>query len=417
MRELTLFHIGDVHYPQIIDESTADEKDSGFDDETRRKIAPKKLNIVMRDIVSRADSEKGNCIFLLSGDITTYGDEKSYKSFVEMLRHLLPKESKPSEIHVVPGNHDIVRNDFADNQQYDHMIRTWDGVYKDAELIRHDSVREETVTVFDSSSVTILSLNTCVGCGGKRRIVGDLRTKILDAISSDANPADFYEKLDTPAVDVDHLISVESSIKARSNGKNLPVILAHHNLLPQHEPRVEIYTELINSGSMRAHLLNTEIPLIVCHGHIHDDPIEIITIPESRGKLVVTSAPRITKGYNCIEIVVGERGFFLGCRIKHYRLQGGSTMSLNKTHTIRFCSTSEFHEKGHKRIMECLGPLNCDATTRGVDYRKLLRGQDTKCRKTTLMSILKEALWFGLVEISNVDEPDLDDWHIRKVVP
>lgn len=365
IRELTLFHIGDVHYPDIVNESTADEKDLGFDEETRRKIAPKKLNTVMRNLASRAGSEEGKCIFLLSGDITTSGNEIYYKSFVKMLSDLLLKESKPSEIHVVPGNHDIMRSSFVEGKQYDHMIRTWDGVYKDAALIRHDSVREESITVFDSSSVTILSLNTCVGCGGKRSVVGDLRRKILDAISSDADPADFYEKLDTPAVDANHLISVGSSIKARSNGKNLPVILAHHNLLPQQEPRVEIYTELINSGSMRAHLLNAGIPLIVCHGHIHDDPIEIITIPGSRGKLVVTSAPSITEGYNCIVIVVGTRGFFLGCRIEHYRLQRGTTMSLDKTYDISFCSTSEFLAKGDSRIMECLAPLNCDASKRG----------------------------------------------------
>jgi hypothetical protein len=51
------------------------------------------------------------------------------------------------------------------------------------------------------------------------------------------------EILDTPAFDQDHIEEVCHTIGGM-NKKNVPVVVAHHNILPQAIPRVAAYTEL-----------------------------------------------------------------------------------------------------------------------------------------------------------------------------
>ena len=59
----------------------------------------------------------------------------------------------------------------------------------------------------------------------------------------------------------------------------LSVIVAHHNLLPQRLPRLAPYTELVNGGALRASLGELGKPVLYLHGHIHEDPIEILRSP------------------------------------------------------------------------------------------------------------------------------------------
>jgi len=418
MNKLTMFHIGDVHYPDLKGQTIADEKDKGLDGQLMDKISPDPLTLVMKNLAEQSNKCSEECLFLLSGDITSKGDEENYKVFVENLNELLLLDRDISRIHVVPGNHDIKQELVEQNQQYTHMIETWNTVCEDYTILAHDSVREEIISMGENTEITVFSLNTCVGCGGKRKIVGELKSQMLKSYKSETTKVhDLYEKLDTPAVDTSHLDDIVFSINKASRGKNIPVILAHHNLLPQRDPRIEIYTELINSGSMREYLLEANGPLLLCHGHIHDDPIEIVTSPQGKGAVIILSAPEIIKGFNSITFFVGKKGYFLGCIVEHHRLKRGGGVFVEASYSIPFCQPSDFFTKGDERISECLGGLQCNKLERGSDYLNRLKTERVNYQKKTVQEVLEEAMWFGLVDITNKDKVEFDDWHIKKVVP
>jgi len=300
--------------------------------------------------------------------------------------------------------------------------------------------------------VSIFSINTCMGCGGKRELVGEIKSDFLEtgihrikhginryailkrvnsllprflkdkkhkkSISpTESHEMDLYESLDTPAVDFEHLKKLKDGVLAGAHGKELPIVLAHHNLLPQYMPRIEIYTELINSGSMREHLLDTRRPILLCHGHIHDDPIEIITTPKNESKVILISAPEIINGYNIIFVYFGKKGYLLGCRIEHHRLKTGSTMSRELHFDIPFCQPSDYTSKGDKNIGEYLAHLEPGKPTRMCDLMTLIHKEEKnpKPNARTVANVLKEASWFGLVEIDNINEVDEKDWQVRKV--
>jgi hypothetical protein len=87
----------------------------------------------------------------------------------------------------------------------------------------------------------------------------------------------------------------------------LIVVAAHHNLLPQRLTRIAPYTELVNSGAVRASLMEAKRPILYLHGHIHTNPVEVLSMP-SGDALVCISAPLAEAGFNILEIVFTRAG-------------------------------------------------------------------------------------------------------------
>ncbi len=102
----------------------------------------------------------------------------------------------------------------------------------------------------------------------------------------------------------------------------ISIVLSHHNLLPQAIPRVALYAELLNAGVARSRLLGLHKTILYCHGHIHDDPIEVLTDPQNPGsQVILISAPTLSRGFNTITTEFGRKGFPLGCIITAHRLR------------------------------------------------------------------------------------------------
>ncbi|GEM_PF-4811413 len=415
MNSFKLFHLGDVHFPDHDEDSIADDKDKGFDRRVAAKIAPNPLNVVLKHIVNEATHSEVEPVFLLSGDLTSRGEIEPYKAFVERLDDLLLSRLGVNAVHAVPGNHDIVQNLVESNEQYDHMIQTWDAVKPGENVIASDRVRRVEMEL-GTSNLNVYSVNTCAGCGGRRDLLdgvkGDL---ILGVRDSETDEQKLYESLDTPAVELDHLQTLASMIG--DEGRNVSVVLAHHNLLPQRIPRIDIYTELINSGSMREFLLESKVPILLCHGHIHDDPIEVISTPKNEGKLVISSAPELKNGYNIVSFAVGAKGYPVGCIIEEYRIKPGGGVFCEGEHCIPLCTHMEFRSKGDDRIVEYLEFLKYERTVRGSEFLGTLKDNGKGDDVAQVMSVLDEAKWFGLIDVQKYGNADFDGWLITKVLP
>jgi hypothetical protein len=175
-------------------------------------------------------------------------------------------------------------------------------------------------------------MNSCWGCGEEEYIPELFRKPIAQAIEVTLKGADqakaiqlYYDRqLDTPAIAIDALSSVVSGIGSSSLSV-LPVVVAHHNLLPQRTPRLAPYTELVNSGAFRLSLEDLGRPVVYLHGHIHDEPMEVLHPPKG-APLVLVSAPEILAGFNIIELVFTPAGLPLACHIKPWRFDGSGVL-------------------------------------------------------------------------------------------
>jgi hypothetical protein len=227
------------------------------------------------------------------------------------------------------------------------------------------------------------------------------------------------EQLDTPAFVESHMTSLVEQIDSLDS-KTLPVVLAHHNILPQALPRIALYTEVINGGLVRSRLVECCAPVVYCHGHIHTDPVEVVASPRfERGPLVSASAPAFADGFNVIQIWYGQKEFPLGCTITAHRVRddGAVAIDLSKTVRIPLRFTSDYLTFGHDRLGEFLQYLNSKGYDRLSDILTRLRGGiGSEIRERTLSDVLEEAEWFRLVKILDREqEPKF--WQIKKLVP
>ena len=125
-------------------------------------------------------------------------------------------------------------------------------------------------------------MNSSWGCGALEYIPEEFRQSVGAAIEAALAGGDprvvkaYYDRqFDTPAfssVSVEEFLDLTTSLSS----DKLIVVAAHHNLLPQRLTRIAPYTELVNSGAVRASLMEAKRPIRHLHGHIHTAPIEIL---------------------------------------------------------------------------------------------------------------------------------------------
>jgi hypothetical protein len=262
------------------------------------------------------------------GDLTSFGKLDGYQACTKYIAGALQLgrfgNFRNLPVGTLPGNHDISRA----------LAKSPVMTAKFAPLLAAlDTAGLPALPVTDpiwlpmnAAEVTtsIALLNSCWGCGSKEFIPEDFREPLEEAIDAAIQQGEhekalrsYYERqLDTPAFSAHSIQSLMTDLEAK--GESLLVVAAHHNLLPQRLPRLAPYTDIVNSGALRSLLLELDRPAIYLHGHIHQDPIEILQIPEGF-PLVVISAPEASAGFNVVEIVFTRSKIPLSCRVQKWR--------------------------------------------------------------------------------------------------
>lgn len=342
MLETLILQIGDVHFPSSKNvKYDLDDKDPSFPIGLKDIISRKKLKTVFRSLYSTLE-EKTVDAALLMGDLTNIGSLKGFISCLDFITESLQiGEHKERDIFVglVPGNHDIDRN----------LAKT--GVIEDKFKLLEKEARKFGIPDFSTNTIKttsvpkinprakIVLLNSCWGCGERefipepfRDIIYNGLKNLIDKGGPEALGAYYDRQLDTPAISAEHVASAVKEI-ASCDAHSIPIICAHHNLLPQHTTRLAPYTELVNSGSLRSSLIDLDRPIIFLHGHIHEDPIEIISSPKG-GKLISISAPHILDGYNLLRVRHDRKGVPFICYIDKFRFDDGGILRLKNTEKV-----------------------------------------------------------------------------------
>lgn len=419
MECIKIIHIGDVHYPDSYNKHIVDMKDKGIDKGFIEKITPNPFERVSKEIIKviKSDDIKG---ILLSGDLTTRGNLAGYESCVSHFLSLFSSANEESiEIHVVPGNHDLDREIAISgnpNKKFDKFVDVW--VKHGANYLLPNDVRKSSVDV-NGCKMRLYSLNTCVGCGEIRRLPDknkiDLEKLLKEADLTEEDNFDlFCEQLDTPAANQEHIDEIEDSIIAGCENSELPVVLAHHGLLPQSTVRIDIYTEMINGGHVRSILDTIECSILYCHGHIHKDPVEVIRQPKfKRSNLISISAPEFCDGFNLIEIYFSTKKVPLGCVVRPYRFQSFGSVREDQKIPIKLTSVPNIDDCCHEQVEEIYKLIPAEEI-RFIDLCTNINTSSVTINNVDVESILKELNWIGVIVIENI-ERNSRKWTVRRV--
>jgi hypothetical protein len=325
-----LLQIGDVHLISNAGKNAfVDDKDTTFPLNLKNIISRSPIKTVFRRIFEIIKEQDVDAV-LFMGDLTDYGKLEGYAACANYIASALQIGSKGLfrniPVGIVPGNHDInralalkpgMRTKFL--PLVDALIGAGLPSLPVTKAIHRSLER-------DNARIELFLLNSCWGCGEESYIPPEFRTELTKAIwtvlngkNPDTAMRAYYDRqLDTPAISEETIESVVTKMEALT-GSAMPVLVAHHNLFPQRRPRLAPYTELVNGGALRGALGEIGRPALYLHGHIHEDPVEVLTLPGGF-PVVSISAPDIPKGFNLVDILFGENTVPLACHVIPYRI-------------------------------------------------------------------------------------------------
>ena len=423
MDTVRILQVGDVHFDDA--QSAArdiDASDDGISQQVLDAIGAHPFQCVVKQMVGLFPEVDA---VLFCGDLTTYGNLDVYRESVGYLEQtfaITTEDFWPTQsVHVVPGNHDVDRTliDTSDTrdlrEKFQPLAQAWSDnsapILKPAE-IRTSTVRDGT------AAATIFSLNSCIGCGEHREqgLSDAVRAEFQHrADEGDADAAaTLFEQLDAPMFVEDDVASTVQAIRALEDAA-VPVLLAHHNLLPQRQPRLQVYTEMLNAGAVRARFAGCDRPVLYLHGHIHDDPVEVVEqFHPGEGKLVSVSAPAISDGFNVLEITSGHRGFPVGVTITRWRYAGSGDVVANPPIRIPLRRPTD---EGHAATASVLRVLDDLQYTRWSNFLEAFRAVDgDSYTDDDVADAVREAHWAGLLEVeAYADQPAR--WILRRRLP
>lgn len=312
-----LMQIGDLHLPSAAKtERTVDQKDRTFSVELRNVISRQPIKTVFKRIYRICEAGEVDGV-LLMGDMTDFGKLDGYQAGLAYVANALQlgngRRNASIFCGIVPGNHDIDR-ELAKKPGMTAKFAPLNAALGFAGLGQipvEQSIIKQVGPI--DAACSIVLMNSCWGCGAVEYIPAEFRVSIGAAIEAAIATGDpkilsaYYDRqFDTPAfsdASISHLVEVAGSLPKNQQ----LVVVAHHNLLPQRLTRLAPYTELVNSGAVRASLMEARRPILYLHGHIHTDPVEVISVPGG-DVLVCVSAPAAEDGFNMIEIVFTRSG-------------------------------------------------------------------------------------------------------------
>jgi len=438
---ISFLQLGDIHYPELVKAAPlVDPKDKGLSGAMIGALSSSRVAEVMRGINQARKADDNLVAVVLTGDLTTIGDLSSYKDCLTFLHNTLQLSDatywKDRKLLAVPGNHDISRSTIAIDQplheKFEPLLEQWDAVFGAQDFLTTDAPTPVDLAVgpldSDRPSIRFLPLNTCLFCGEHRAFPDAIRTTVADSLDKLKTelPHDKFEKLlseqiDCPAVSREHAVQLGEHI-SKGATNSISVAVGHHPLFAQPMPRLAGYSELLNAGFVRETMLETGRNVIYLHGHIHQDPVLLVTSPmKGSHRIIHISAPALEDGFNLIRIFFSsETGQPLGLELNQHRF--GDHLGLIQRDPIRLCLVDHelfWNEADDPWMTHVLEKLSSPQYV--LRFNDLLKTMPTKLRSTAdptkhrelLTDALRILELVELIEIVNRDRaPAL--WQCRR---
>jgi 3',5'-cyclic AMP phosphodiesterase CpdA len=424
VRHLTLLQIGDIHLDAADREGAyAVVGDKGFPQTLIEEIGPVRLRAVIKAILRAVDKRVDGMVFC--GDLTSHGEINVYRACVRYLEQSFEFTAgttwKPSAVHVVPGNHDVDR-DLTDASDRNAKFGPYAQAWTDLSIPVLEPARARITLVGDEGAqASLISLNSCLGCGEERDLrlhfPEEERTRLEQLVENGDRQekaeakAALWEAMDTPMFANDDLDATSIAIEEMDRAI-VPVIVAHHNLLPQALPRVKLYTEMVNAGPARSRFAGLGVRVLYLHGHIHRDPIEIIDqLHPSPGSVVSISAPLLSDGFNHIELQFADDGLPLGCVVTPVRYHEDGRVQPGEPVRVPMRRKTDLAGDLVPLLLSNLVPRRLERF-RDIKFDEIAPGVSSERIRQALL----EAEWAGWIHIDQRDEP-CDRWRLELLGP
>lgn len=262
--EQVIIQLGDLHYTGFRGATTdVDNHDKSTPGRLESTLGLPIPAAIRRAVVEQLNESPG-ALVAICGDITTHGNRSDFEDGVGYLASILEDpllKSRPHDdrVHVVPGNHDVSFKDDQPFKSFEDISRfeVLADICRDAGLgALSTSHRHTTISLPGGiGGLSVVSVNTCRGAGATRRdLPGGSNDALLDAAIAEAGGIDLdaalakhapeavaAEVLDVPLLHPDEIHKIAGHWSTL-DPHFVPVLLAHHGLLPQHTPRLNPYT-------------------------------------------------------------------------------------------------------------------------------------------------------------------------------
>lgn len=345
-----ILQIGDIHLPWWPDAKTSiDQKDEKFSEYIVQDLTQNKLSLVLKSL-NKVASSGGISAAIFMGDFTSKGDVPEIAKCVKIFDTIIKdsKSDRKVEIFGVPGNHDVSLADarkLGPINKFDHLVNAFhDCDWNDPPV---ESCLFKVITGENGAKIDVFLINTAIGSMSvhllpveigsqfNRENLDESAVEFLSQDTDERAQPDLggalrpksrrqqLDQLDTPYVAKNafsSMLDFISQIEA-----DTALVCAHHNLLPQRTPRITPYAEMLNAGLLRDCLLRTNKNIIYLHGHIHEDPVEVIykPVPYGRNKkytsILMVAAPPIWDGFNEVSFFCDSNSEIFLVRITEYR--------------------------------------------------------------------------------------------------
>lgn len=432
MTKVTIVQVGDIHYPDWGQAPyQTDGKDTKLSSAVRSGVTHAPMRLVLSKLATIAEDAQTAAVAFM-GDFTSRGQKAPLAAALNHMSWLCRGDrsrlGKP-KLLLVPGNHDVSKADAANFGQagkFEPMARL-----AEEYLFESMPVEEHVSARFPGTGgqVSVFLLNTTLGSWEpyllpeplevvvKREPDGVISASAAKAdipvagACEDAAPLGYYDQLDTPYVSARSLQDLREAVRDTPRGDAI-VIIGHHNLLPQEQPRLSSYAELLNAGYFRRFLLSLERPIVYLHGHTHRDTVEEIVDPrKSHARVVCIAAPKLEEGFNEISFHFDPRSGALGLRLLPWRLsadRGSFNPIATEQAAVSLINGSLRPSKESTLLYEAL--LGAPANRLNLyDIEDAAPGTNTEILITRLL----ELFFWRWVEISNVAGP----WEHWVVIP
>ena len=403
-----LIQIGDIHYPpKDMDKPDVDDKDKTLPVELVSKVGGNKITKVISRIHKAAAERASVLIFM--GDLSNKGKLADYEACANYIKRTIisPIEVAGNLVssHLVPGNHDVDR-DLPGGQKFKKLEEICRAV--GLPPLPTDSLIKQSIPSSSPELARLYLCNSCVGCGETRRLPDAISKKLAAASIPGIDILELTESLDAPTIEQDVLDCVVDDIKSLSKFC-IPVVVAHHNILPQVQPRLMVYGEMLNAGRVRDGLISSKRAIIYLHGHLHHDPIEIIRDPMRDQSMILTvSAPELYKGFNIVDIHYDAHGQPLKAAITKIRIDHTGSET-NELASILLIDRPTIVQQLTADDQFVLGQIPYEGT-----FIKPLMKKVKRFSEAQLCTIVKALNDLGLIRLDNRDLVP-DSWRIFKI--
>ncbi len=330
MSTCSILQIGDIHYPLYRDEAVVDDKlqaNAGV-------LKGLSINPLARGIEFISNLVKTVPVDFAAfvGDFTDAGNTDDFGKSLEFFSKAFKAIGLPA--YGVPGNHDLEwPNILSPNYDKFANFQKIANSFGDSICLSFENFKKYECSPSPNTTV-LYAFNSCLGCSDIWK-TGRLFNVDIEAHLHSLDSSDLYSRFDAPYIDQVSVATVCDEI--RSNPNAIPIILAHHNLLPQRTPRIAIFPEMLNAGYIRNELKELGRPILYLHGHIHDSLVESLLSDDedTQVSVVAVSAPLFRDGFNHIQIFTSDHQVPLGVQIDEYRYDAVSIRSPRRK-KIRF---------------------------------------------------------------------------------